>query len=141
MPTPTVPTTGTVWPTNWELSAARATAALRELHESYGLAAPRLSAVGHADTRPRATNDTAQGRAQNRRTQIVVLVAADNAVVSDVPLVDDITDADGVFPGAPGPLDGVARDVGEDETTDAVGIGESGDPDIVEFDNPVFSGP
>ena len=43
--TDSVPTTGSVWPTNWELSAARATAALRELNESYGLAAPRLGAV------------------------------------------------------------------------------------------------
>ena len=72
--TDSVPTSGTVWPTNWELSAARATAALRELNESYGLAGTRLSAVGHADTRPRATNDTAEGRAQNRRIEIVVLV-------------------------------------------------------------------
>ena len=154
--TDSVPTTGSVWPTNWELSAARATAALRELNESYGLAAPRLSAVGHADTRPRATNDTAEGRAQNRRTEIVVLVSADNAIVSDVPLVDDIAMSDEAFPDAPGQLDGVAREVGEgDATGDAdvdadagegtgtgePGIGETADPDIVEFDNPVFQGP
>ena len=152
--TDSVPTTGSVWPTNWELSAARATAALRELNESYGLAAPRLSAVGHADTRPRAPNDTAEGRAQNRRTEIVVLVSADNAIVSDVPLVDDIAMSDEAFPDAPGQLDGVAREVGEgDATGDAdadagdgtgagePGIGETADPDIVEFDNPVFQGP
>ena len=141
--TDSVPTTGTVWPTNWELSAARATAALRALNESYGLAAPRLSAVGHADTRPRATNDTAEGRAQNRRTQIVVLVSADNAVVSDVAFVDDIARSDEAFPGPLNHFDGVARDVGEGDADDAgdAAAGEISDPDIVEFDNPVFQGP
>ena len=125
--TDSVPTNGTRWPTNWELSAARATAALRALNESYGLDGVRLSAVGHADTRPRATNDTAEGRAQNRRTEIVVLVSADNAIVSEVPLVDDI-----VEDGEALPSDGEGSAPGLDPVTD---------PDIVGFDNPVFSGP
>jgi chemotaxis protein MotB len=148
--TDSVPTTGSVWPTNWELSSARATAVLRELNESFGLAAPRLSAVGHADTRPRASNDTEEGRAQNRRTQIVVLVSPDSALISDVPLVDDIATSDGAFPDDPGELDGAAREVGADGETAAEGdptagdsdvIGQPGDPDFVEFDNPVFEGP
>ena len=147
--TDSVPTTGSVWPTNWELSSARATAALRELNESYGLAAPRLSAVGHADTRPRATNDTAEGRAQNRRTEIVVLVEADNATISDIPLVDDIAMSDEAFPDDPGQLDGIAREVdgtdgegsGDGDDSSTAGGGDSSEPDIVDFDNPVFEGP
>ena len=152
--TDSVPTTGSVWPTNWELSSARATAALRELNESYGLAAPRLSAVGHADTRPRATNDTAEGRAQNRRTEIVVLVEADTATISDVPLVDDIAASDAAFPDAPGTLDGTdggtdggtENAAGDGTGTGGAGLepvidGSTGDPDVVGFDNPVFEGP
>lgn len=137
--TDSVPTTGSVWPTNWELSSARATAALRELNESYGLAAPRLAAVGHADTQPRATNDTAEGRAQNRRTEIVLLVSPDNAVVSDIPIVDDIAMSDEAFPDAAGQIDSAGSE--SDDGTTGEGAGEPGDPDIVEFDNPVFEGP
>ncbi len=116
--TDSVPTTGTVWPTNWELSAARATAALRALSENFGLDDTRMSAVGHADTRPRAMNDTAEGRQQNRRTELIVLVSADNATVSDVPFADETGT----------------------ELVEA-GLEPVTDPNVVGFDNPVFSGP
>lgn len=147
--TDSVPTSGTVWPTNWELSAARATAALRELNESYGLAGTRLSAVGHADTRPRATNDTAEGRAQNRRIEIVVLVEDDSAFVTEVPLVDDIAGSEAGVGENPaglsiGPAVTEADDSGTDTNTAGEGVGESnaGDqPGVVEFVNPVFEGP
>ncbi|MEM9200533.1 MAG: flagellar motor protein MotB [Actinomycetota bacterium] len=133
--TDSVPTTGTVWPTNWELSSARATAVLRELLESYGLPGPRMSAIGHADTRPRATNDTPEGRAQNRRTEVVVLVTPDNATQTDVPIVDDIASSDGAFPNNPTglniePADGASGADDNDTTTDT---------DVTGFDNPVFS--
>ena len=88
--TDSVPTTGTVWPTNWELSSARATAALRVLHESYGLDQTRLAAVGHADTRPRSTNDSDEGRQQNRRTEIVVLIEPDTASITELSLTGDL---------------------------------------------------
>lgn len=147
--TDSVPTSGTVWPTNWELSAARATAALRELNESYGLAGTRLSAVGHADTRPRATNDTAEGRAQNRRIEIVVLVEDDSAVVTEVPLVDDIAGSETGVGENPtglsiGPAVTEAVDSGTGTNTAGGGAGESNaadQPGVVEFVNPVFEGP
>lgn len=63
---------GRGYPTNWELSTARATTVLRELAEGHGFDARRLSAAGYADTRPLAANDTPQGRATNRRVEIVV---------------------------------------------------------------------
>lgn len=69
-----VPTTGTRWPTNWELSTGRATTVVRHLAERNRLPAPRLSATGHADTRPRASNASASGRRQNRRVEVVVLI-------------------------------------------------------------------
>lgn len=59
------------YPSNWELSAARASAVLRELIRQ-GVAADRLSAVGFADTKPIASNDTATGQAANRRVDLVL---------------------------------------------------------------------
>jgi chemotaxis protein MotB len=58
---------------NWELSAARATAVLRELVDRGGLPADRLFAAAYGDARPKADNATAEGRAANRRAEIVVL--------------------------------------------------------------------
>ncbi len=70
--TDNVPISGR-YPSNWELSTARATTVLRELIERHGLAPARLSASGYADERPMAGNDTADGRAANRRVELVVL--------------------------------------------------------------------
>ena len=63
------------YPSNWELSTARATTVLRELIEGHALAAGRLQAAGYADQRAVAGNDTVEGRAANRRVEIVVLSA------------------------------------------------------------------
>lgn len=57
---------------NWELSAARGVAVVRYLAE-HGMAPERLAAAGYADTQPVAANTTDEGRAQNRRIEIVVL--------------------------------------------------------------------
>ncbi len=56
---------------NWELSTARATSVLRYLVRR-GIAAERLRAVGYAHTRPLASNDTPQGRAANRRVELIM---------------------------------------------------------------------
>lgn len=60
-----------VYPTNWELSTARATTVARYL-ESGGIRAGLLSAAGYSNYRPVASNDTEKGRAQNRRIEIVL---------------------------------------------------------------------
>lgn len=73
--TDSVPTDGTQWPTNWELSTGRATTVVRYLSEVSDVPAPRLSASGYADTRPRGSNSTDDGRRQNRRVEVVVLIA------------------------------------------------------------------
>ena len=65
---------------NWELSTARAIAVLHYLSGQRGVSTSRLSAAGYADTHPIAPNDTAQGRARNRRVEIVVLAMADDTV-------------------------------------------------------------
>ena len=58
--------------TNWELSTARATTVVRYLIDNGGVNREHLSAVGHADTRPVASNDTDEGRSSNRRIEIVL---------------------------------------------------------------------
>lgn len=59
------------FPSNWELSASRATSVLRELVRD-GVNPARLRAVGYADTHPIAPNDTAAGRAANRRVELIM---------------------------------------------------------------------
>lgn len=60
------------FPTNWELATARATSVVRYLIDKGGVSPAKLSAVGYADTHPVANNDTEQGRASNRRIEIVL---------------------------------------------------------------------
>ena len=60
---------GGAYRSNWELSAARAASVAHELLAA-GLDPARLMVSGHADTQPRAANDTAANRALNRRVDI-----------------------------------------------------------------------
>ena len=59
------------FPTNWELSAARATAVLRYFFDK-GVEPEKMTATGYADTFPLASNDTDQGRSLNRRVEFVL---------------------------------------------------------------------
>jgi chemotaxis protein MotB len=60
------------FPSNWELSTARATTVVRFLI-AHGVSAGRLGAVGYADLHPIDSNATAAGRARNRRVDIVLM--------------------------------------------------------------------
>lgn len=60
------------FPTNWELSTQRATTVVRFLMESSGVDGKYLAAVGYGPFRPTATNETSEGRAANRRIEIVM---------------------------------------------------------------------
>lgn len=70
--TDTVPISTPVFPSNWELSAARA-ASVVHLFNRNGLDPTRMAAIGFGEYRPVASNETAEGRRQNRRVTIVVL--------------------------------------------------------------------
>lgn len=61
-----------LYPTNWELSTARATAVVRLMEEQGGIDSRRLLGAGMSMHRPIAANDTEEGRAKNRRIEIVV---------------------------------------------------------------------
>ena len=60
------------FPSNWELSSARASSVVH-LFIQHGVAAIRLTAVGSADNLPIAPNDTPEGRARNRRVTVTIL--------------------------------------------------------------------
>lgn len=59
-------------PSNWELSAGRAASVVRYLIDNANIPPSHLAAVGVADTQPEASNDTSEGRAKNRRVEIIV---------------------------------------------------------------------
>jgi chemotaxis protein MotB len=58
---------------NWELSVARSIAMLELLRQKYGIAARRLSVAGYAENAPVDSNDSEEGRARNRRVDLVIL--------------------------------------------------------------------
>ena len=60
------------FPSNWELSAARALAVVH-LFEEYGVPPTNISAAAYAEFQPRAPNDTPQNKALNRRIEIVMV--------------------------------------------------------------------
>ena len=60
------------YPSNWELSAERAINVLHYLAD-YGVDENSFSVAGYADTRPKFSNDTPEGRAYNRRVDIIIL--------------------------------------------------------------------
>jgi chemotaxis protein MotB len=62
---------------NWDLSVKRATAVIRILQNKYGLQPAHMAAAGRSEYVPVASNDTPDGRAQNRRTRIVILPQLD----------------------------------------------------------------
>lgn len=61
------------WKSNWELSTARALSVLHYLVNEKGILPDRLSAIGYGEFHPVASNDTKEGRQDNRRVEIVIL--------------------------------------------------------------------
>ncbi|MEO9256040.1 MAG: OmpA family protein [Tepidiformaceae bacterium] len=71
--TDNVPVNSADFTNNWDLSAARASRVLRFVSDSGGLDQSKLVLAGYADTRPIADNNTPEGRAANRRADIVII--------------------------------------------------------------------
>ncbi len=70
--TDSIPIKTSKYADNWDLSTARATEITRLLTEDYGVKGSRLTASGMSDNQPVATNSTKEGRAKNRRTEIIL---------------------------------------------------------------------
>ncbi len=64
------------WKSNWELSSARALAVVHYFIDDQGLEPLRARAVGYGEFHPTVSNDTPQGRRQNRRVEVVILPKA-----------------------------------------------------------------
>jgi len=73
--TDSVPIHNSRFRSNWELSAARSIAMLELLQEKFGIAPERLAVAGYAENAPADTNETEEGRAHNRRVDLVILSA------------------------------------------------------------------
>jgi len=78
------------YPSNWELSASRAAVCLRYLIDKLKFPPERISAVGYAEYRSIAPNDTPENRAKNRRVDIIVL-DRDESLLEPENLIDDNT--------------------------------------------------
>ncbi len=92
---------------NWELSTARALAAVHFLTEKAGVDPRRVGVVGYGEYRPIADNSTAEGRAKNRRIAITILpdeLAGADAVLAVKPdaAADSQPNADTTIPETPG---------------------------------------
>ncbi len=61
------------FPSNWELSAARAINVAKYLVDTHNMPPSRISTIGYSEYKPVASNDTPEGRAKNRRVDIVLL--------------------------------------------------------------------
>jgi chemotaxis protein MotB len=79
-----VPISTPMFPSNWELSAVRASSVVRLFLES-GISEKRLVAMGHAANDPVAANDTSEGRLRNRRVQLMILSGLPETV-TEVPV-------------------------------------------------------
>jgi|HubBroStandDraft_2_1064218.scaffolds.fasta_scaffold208617_2 chemotaxis protein MotB len=71
--TDSIPMHSQRFPSNWELSTARSIAMLQLFTGRYGISADRFSVAGYAETKPIDSNESAEGRAHNRRVDIVIL--------------------------------------------------------------------
>jgi chemotaxis protein MotB len=72
------------FPTNWELSAARATNVVKFLSEKVGVDPRFLTVAAYSMNRPLASNDTKEGRAQNRRIEIALIPMNVDRVLKDL---------------------------------------------------------
>lgn len=104
-----------LYPSNWELSAARASSVVRYFIDRDGFVPTSLVAVGYGSTQPVASNDTAEGRAKNRRVDIIVYTEKLSSnmnsrlqMLKEQPIVDKKQEASGqqtIIPALPGPSD------------------------------------
>lgn len=70
--TDSIPVANVSFPSNWELSARRAVNVVKFLVDECGIDPEKLSAAGYADSRPVASNDSSEGKALNRRVNLIV---------------------------------------------------------------------
>lgn len=107
--TDNVPIHNSKFASNWDLSTARATEVLNLLITRFGIAPQRLSAAGYAKYHPVASNATAQGRARNRRVDIVILRTDISSLLPDLAEAGPEQVAHGVASSAKAPSPSVPK--------------------------------
>lgn len=101
-----LPTNSPLYPTNWELSVARAVSIVRYLADEGGIDPSRLSASGNAEFNPMVPNDSRANRSINRRADIVIVYPTGERKFSvSLPPIEGITDeppdSSGILPTVP----------------------------------------
>jgi chemotaxis protein MotB len=79
------PINSPMYPSNWELSSARASSVAR-LFEENGIPPHRVVVLGYGENKPVDSNDTPEGRARNRRVTVMILSAGQDKVIADIPI-------------------------------------------------------
>lgn len=87
--TDNVPITHSSWKSNRELSTARANNVYHYLVDEGGLSPSRLTTIGYSEFKPVATNDTKEGRAKNRRVEIVILPQYPKKSIDELEKMDE----------------------------------------------------
>lgn len=87
--TDNVPMNSVQFPSNWYLSAARAIAVGTVFINEYGFSPDRVACTGYGEFKPVADNDTAEGRALNRRVEIKIIVENEEIPADDSLLIND----------------------------------------------------
>lgn|GEM_PF-309885 len=107
--------------TNWELSSMRAVSVLRYMNEFMEIPGFRLSAAGFSDTQPKASNDNEEGRSQNRRVELVVLIG--DGELDIVPKFSEVSTPGGTAEETEGDAEATSDD--SDGSGDAAGSSDT----------------
>ena len=127
--TNSIPISTAQFPSNWELSTARATGVLRHLATSDGIPYTRMVATGFADTRPLVPGKSPAALVKNRRVEIVVLATVDDSAGRAVEKLGNSTD-----PETSGTASGTSSGDSADsaDPADSTGDSESATEDAAE---------
>lgn len=96
--TDNVPISNARFRSNWDLSTSRAVSVTHELLQRAKIDDERIIVTGHADTRPRADNATAENRAKNRRVDISIVRGKEIDQLRSMSITEAIADADDAQP-------------------------------------------
>ena len=103
--TDNLPISSVLFPSNWELSSARASSVVRNMIKNNGFSPDSLVAVGYADSQPLTTNTTPEGRRRNRRVDIILYsrkvgdeITPQKEYAKEKPLVQSKGSKAGAFP-------------------------------------------
>jgi len=83
------PINSPMYPSNWELSSARASGVARLFVEN-GITPDRVVVLGYGENKPVAPNETPEGRARNRRVTVMILSPGQDKIIADIPIGSEV---------------------------------------------------